>query len=150
MGILGVLNMVVFFCAETGGFYPGEPYGDAIGKACVELTQEAYRDLRDEIDQGKEIAVVDGWPEAISRVVPPDQLIAFERDWRDSEIRSTEWLVARHREEQDLGMAPTLNAEQFPELLSYRRALRDWPQTATFPSAEFRPIAPLWIAEQTE
>jgi hypothetical protein len=142
--------MTVFFCAETGGFYPGGPYGDAVGKECVELTQEAYQALRKEIDQGKEIAIVDGWPEAINRVVPTDQLIAFERGWRDSEIRSTEWLVARHREEQDLGLAPTLAAGQFSELLSYRQVLRDWPQTATFPSAGLRPIAPPWIAKQLQ
>ncbi|SEE26587.1 phage tail assembly chaperone [Pseudomonas kilonensis] len=142
--------MTVFFCAETGGFYPGEPYGDAVGKECVELSQETYQALRDEIDQGKEIRVVNGWPEAFDRVIPPDQLIAFERNWRDSEIRSTEWLVVRHREEQELGMAPTLNAEQFPELLSYRQALRDWPQASDFPSLESRPIAPLWLAEQSK
>lgn len=142
--------MTVFFCAETGGFYPEEPYGDAVGKECVELSQEAYQALRDEIDQGKEIKAVNGWPQAFERVIPPDQLIVFERNWRDSEIRSTEWLVARHREEQELELAPTLNAEQFPMLLSYRQALRDWPQASSFPSSESRPIAPLWLAEQSQ
>ncbi|AVU74383.1 phage tail assembly chaperone [Pseudomonas rhizophila] len=142
--------MTVFFCAETGGFYPGEPYGDAVGKECVELSQGAYQALRDEIDQGKEIRVVNGWPQAFDRVIAPDQMIAFERSWRDSEIRSTEWLVARHREEQELGMAPTLNAEQFSELLSYRQTLRDWPQASDFPLLESRPIAPPWLADQPQ
>jgi len=73
-----------------------------------------------------------------------------ERAWRNYELGATEWLVTRHRDEQDLGVAPTLTVEQFPELLSYRQALRDWPQAATFPSDEFRPIAPSWIADQTQ
>jgi len=141
--------MVVFFCAETGGFYPAEPYGDAVGRACVELSQETYQALRDAIDQGKEIVSVDGWPEAVDRVVPPEQLIAFERDWRDSEIRNTEWLVARHRDEQDLQLSPTLTTGQFSELLAYRQALRDWPLSEHFPDSQHRPVAPPWIAEQT-
>ncbi|MDU9034871.1 phage tail assembly chaperone [Pseudomonas corrugata] len=142
--------MNVFFCAETGGFYPGEPYGDAVGKECVELSLETYQTLMHEIEQGKEIKIVDGRPKAFNSVVRPDQLIAFERDWRDSNIRNTEWLVARHREEKDLELAPTLAVEQFSELLSYRQSLRDWPQTKSFPSAELRPIAPFWIAEQPQ
>lgn len=35
--------MDYFFCAETLGLYPGEPYGDALGKTCVKLTEEQYR-----------------------------------------------------------------------------------------------------------
>lgn len=35
--------MDYFFCAETLGLYPGEPYGDAVGKPCVKLTAEQYR-----------------------------------------------------------------------------------------------------------
>ncbi|UVM63289.1 phage tail assembly chaperone [Pseudomonas sp. B21-010] len=142
--------MAIFFCAETGGFYPGEPYGDAIDKVCVELAQKEYQDLRNSIDQGKEIIVVNGWPKAVDRITPPDQLIAFERNWRDSEIRNTEWLVTRHRDEQDLQLTPTLTLERFSELLAYRQALRDWPQAEVFPDIEFRPVAPAWIAEQLQ
>lgn len=150
MGILGVLSMAVFFCAETGGFYPGEPYGDALGKKCVELSQEAYQVLRAEIDQGKEIIVVDGWPEAVDRVVSPEQLVIFERIWRDSEVQKTDWLVVRHRDEQDLELSPALTTEQFSELLVYRQSLRDWPQTNSFPLLESRPIAPSWLTEKTQ
>lgn len=73
-----------------------------------------------------------------------------ERVWRNNELQSTEWLVTRHRDEQDIGQGTTLTAAQYSELLGYRQALRDWPQAATFPSAEFRPIAPPWIAEQSQ
>ncbi|WP_225970881.1 phage tail assembly chaperone [Pseudomonas fluorescens] len=78
-----------------------------------------------------------------------DQVDA-ERVWRNSELQATEWLVTRHRDEQDLNRAPSLTAEQFSELLTYRQTLRDWPQTGEFPGAEFRPVAPSWIAEQTQ
>lgn len=80
----------------------------------------------------------------------PEVLAGIERGWRDGEIERTQWLTARHRDEQDMDQAATLTAEQFAELLTYRQALRDWPLTAEFPQWEFRPIAPSWIDEQIE
>ncbi|MNJ81941.1 hypothetical protein D3C77_810250 [compost metagenome] len=59
-------------------------------------------------------------------------------------------MVNRHRDEQDLPLSTTLAAEQFAELLIYRQSLRDWPQSELFPDAEQRPVAPSWIAEQTQ
>jgi len=82
--------------------------------------------------------------------VSPEQLAAIEREWRDAQVGSTEWLVTRHRDEQDLQQATTLSSEQFSEVLTYRQKLRDWPQSPEFPDSEHRPIAPAWIAEQTE
>lgn len=111
---------------------------------------DVYQDLRDAIDQGKEITVINGVPEAVDRIVPPEQLIDFERNWRDSEIRNTEWLVTRHRDEQDLQLALSLTTEQFAELLRFRQSLRDWPQSEHFPDSQSRPVAPPWIAEQTQ
>lgn len=96
-----------------------------------------------------------GWTVEDGQFSPPpagpmlDQVDA-ERVWRNSELQATEWLVTRHRDEQDLNRAPSLTAEQFSELLTYRQTLRDWPQTGEFPGAEFRPVAPSWIAEQTQ
>lgn len=77
-----------------------------------------------------------------------EQLAATERAWRDAEVSATEWLVTRHRDEQDMQLTTTLTAEQFAELLVYRQALRDWPQTESFPDSAHRPVAPAWIAEQ--
>lgn len=73
----------------------------------------------------------------------------LERGWRDSQINSTEWLAGRHRDEQDMKMATTLQASQFDELLQYRQALRDWPQSEAFPSAEHRPEPPAWLIDMT-
>lgn len=84
-------------------------------------------------------------------VVDDGQLpFEFEREWRNQAVASTEWLVTRHRDEQGLDRPTTLTTEQFAELLTYRQALRDWPQSSDFPSHEHRPPAPAWIADQTE
>ncbi|MET3051014.1 phage tail assembly chaperone [Pseudomonas alkylphenolica] len=79
-----------------------------------------------------------------------DELAAHERVWRDTQVSETEWLVARHRDEQDMQLATTLTADQFTELQTYRQALRDWPQSSLFPDTERRPEAPPWIAEQVQ
>lgn len=84
---------------------------------------------------------------ATSAVIDPEQT---EREWRNEELNNNQWLTARHRDEQDMLQAPTLSAEQFAELLTYRQELRNWPSTSSFPLAEFRPTAPRWISEQTQ
>lgn len=81
-------------------------------------------------------------------VLTVDELAAAERLWRDGQVSTTEWLVTRHRDELDMQQATTLTAEQFTTLLTYRQALRDWPQSEAFPDTQQRPIAPAWIAEQ--
>lgn len=80
----------------------------------------------------------------------PDELAATERLWRDGQLSDNQWLTARHREELDLGAATTLMAAQFSELLTYRKALRDWPQGAEFPLADHRPVAPPWLSSQEQ
>ncbi|MDD1975297.1 phage tail assembly chaperone [Pseudomonas tussilaginis] len=80
----------------------------------------------------------------------PEYLAARERAWRDAQVSATEWLITRYRDEQDMQLATTLTAEQFTELLTYRQALRDWPQSGLFPDTEQRPVAPPWIAEQVQ
>ncbi|MBJ2176923.1 hypothetical protein JC795_01815 [Pseudomonas veronii] len=94
------------------------------------------------------------WLVSDGEFVPPavneSEQAELERMWRNTELQSTEWLMTRHRDEQDLERSPTLTSEQFSELLVYRQALRDWPQAGTFPTVEFRPVAPSWIAEQIQ
>lgn len=79
-----------------------------------------------------------------------DELAALERVWRDGQLAGNQWLTARHRDELDLATPPTLTTERFNELLTYRKALRDWPQGDLFPLANHRPIAPTWLAEQVQ
>lgn len=99
--------------------------------------------------------VVPGWRMEGGELIAPeepggeDQQTA-ERNWRTTELASTEWLVMRHRDELDMGRSTTLTDEQYAELLTYRQALRDWPLAAGFPDTSQRPVAPDWLAEQTE
>lgn len=73
---------------------------------------------------------------------------AAERTWRQSALSATEWLVTRHRDEQELGRGTTLKAQQYLELLEYRQALRDWPGAGAFPSSVLRPSVPQWLVGQ--
>lgn len=80
----------------------------------------------------------------------PISMTVEERKWRDDELTSVMWLRERHRDQSEIGTATTLTGEQFKELLVYMQTLRDWPQSPDFPQIKHRPVAPPWIAEQTE
>ena len=135
-----------FFCPETLGLYPGAPYGDAAGKACIELTEAEYRALA-----GHALALDAGGHPVLAASLPltVEQLEAAERSWRDSELRRSEWLIARHRDEVDMVTPTTLSAEQYGELLTWRQLLRDWPASRAFPDASGRPVPPTWLASIT-
>lgn len=79
-----------------------------------------------------------------------DELASDERTWRDTQLAASEWLASRHRDQQDMQLPTTLTTDQFTELLAYRQTLRDWPQTEAFPDSAQRPIAPPWIADQSQ
>lgn len=85
--------------------------------------------------------------ESVSSVSPANPAV-IERAWRDTQVGDTEWLVSRHRDEQEMLCIPTLAASQFSELLAYRQTLRDWPQSEYFPHGDYRPAAPSWLAEK--
>lgn len=73
-----------------------------------------------------------------------------ERQWRDGELTTRQWLRERHRDELDLGRPTTLSNEQFAELLAYLQKLRDWPLSEGFPDALKRPKPPSWINNYTQ
>lgn len=84
-------------------------------------------------------------------VTTNEQLVGeFEREWRNQVLAATEWLVTRHRDEQELDRETTLTAEQYAQLLAYRQDLRDWPQAPEFPDGQQRPSPPTWLTEQTQ
>lgn len=139
--------MKFFFCPETMGLYPGGLTGAAVGKPCIELTEAEYRAVA-----GRALAIgADGRP-VLATSLPPaaEQLEAAERGWRDGELVRTEWLVARHRDEVDIGRPTTLAVEQYAELLNWRQLLREWPAAAAFPDPAGRPAPPDWLASVTE
>ncbi|NWB16900.1 hypothetical protein HX819_20925 [Pseudomonas sp. D6002] len=73
-----------------------------------------------------------------------------ERAWRDGVLTSAAWLRDRHRDQLEIGAPTTLTTEQFEGLLVFMQALRDWPQSPEFPESKHRPIAPIWLEEQTQ
>lgn len=91
----------------------------------------------------------DGVPYLIDPPFKPNGAEAAERTWRDNQVIATEWVVIRHRDQQDMQLATTLQIKQFAELLQYRQALRDWPQSELFPVSEHRPVPPLWLESIT-
>ncbi|PYC19548.1 hypothetical protein DMO17_19420 [Aquipseudomonas alcaligenes] len=135
-----------FFCPETLGLYPGAPYGDAAGKDCIELTEAEYRALA-----GHALALdAAGRPVLVASLpLTVEQLEAAERGWRDYELRRSEWLIARHRDEVDMVTTTTLSVEQYGELLAWRQLLRDWPASRAFPDDSGRPVPPAWLASLT-
>ncbi|PNG36625.1 hypothetical protein A1348_07080 [Pseudomonas protegens] len=60
------------------------------------------------------------------------------------------WLRDRHRDQLEIKVPTALSDNQYNELLVYMQSLRDWPQSPDFPQIEHRPVAPPWIAEQTD
>jgi len=79
-----------------------------------------------------------------------EHLAEVERLWRDAQLMATDGPVTRHRDELEEAIATTFTAEQYRELQTYRRKLRDWPQEGSFPEVAHRPIAPSWLVEQAQ
>lgn len=118
-----------------------------------ELSEERYQAVIANPERGKARSHdSEGLPILIDLadvVLSPEEQAARERAWRDAQVSETEWLVNRHRDELDLSQTTTLSVELYGELLDYRQSLRDWPQSMEFPNPEYRPTAPVWLAEQS-
>ncbi|WOE80794.1 phage tail assembly chaperone [Pseudomonas protegens] len=122
------------------------------GPGAIELTKEEYAALLAAPSRGMEISVgPDGRPALVAPVQSlPERLHDNERAWRDMALAIASGIRDRHRDELELERPTTLTRGQFKELLVYVQALRDWPQSLDFPELEHRPVAPPWIAEQTQ
>lgn len=117
----------------------------------VEITDELYIAVIGNPPPGKVRAHdARGLPYLVDAPEVVPNLATQERGWRDTELTSVMWLRERHRDQLEVEAPTTLTSEQFKELLVYLQVLRDWPQSPDFPLIEHRPVAPPWIAEQTE
>lgn len=116
----------------------------------VYVSAEQHIKLLAEQEQGRVLSAdYDGKP--ITKDAPPlapEVIIIIERAWRDAQLTATDALVSRHRDEIEQG-ATTLTEEQYQELQFYRRALRDWPELADFPTAAGRPVMPEWLQAES-
>ncbi|WOE81594.1 phage tail assembly chaperone [Pseudomonas protegens] len=144
-------TVIWLYSFESAGWF-SPSYNELIPEDCVEVSAARRAELRAGVRDGFVIAPGDdGQPTLTAPPPPPEQeLMARERRWRDSQLLRSDPIVTRHRDEIELGRHTTLNAEQYAELLSYRAALRDWPQSSEFPQLKCQPVEPPWLAEQTE
>ena len=62
------------------------------------------------------------YEEILPAPLTEDQIKANEKFWRDEELQSTDWIV------------PVVDHPQHAVYLTYRQALRDWPNTPEFPN----------------
>ncbi|MCP2071470.1 UNVERIFIED_ORG: hypothetical protein J2Y77_000906 [Pseudomonas lini] len=143
--------MGLFSSKSTPGFYDAS-INEIIPADAIPVTAERRRELLDGQSTGK---VIDFSPDTGPVLIDPppaspEVLATIERQWRDGRLLDTDGMVTRHRDELEEGTVTTLTADQYVELQTYRRALRDWPQSEVFPEIELRPVAPAWIAEQLQ
>jgi hypothetical protein len=115
----------------------------------IELSAEEYELLKGAAGVGKVIGLSDGRPVLLDPPPPsPEVLKANELAWRNVALSQTESLIARHRDELDAAVNPTLTAAQFQALQQYRLLIRAWPEEALFPDVSARPVPPEWLDAQ--
>lgn len=141
----------MFYSKTTGCCYLQGMHDGQIPEDAVPISKERYQAVIAEPVPGMVRGHdAEGLPILVVPKTSPDELMRDERAWRDAEIERVKWLRERHRDEQDVGEPTTLTADQFSELLAYVKSLRDWPQSPDFPSTEYRPVAPEWVANQSQ
>jgi hypothetical protein len=139
-----------FYSPSTGTTYLEDIHTEMPPDA-VDISEALYLSVIGNPEPGKVRAHDErGLPYLIDAPAPVLDLAAQERAWRDDELLAVMWLRERHRDQLETPGPATLSAEQFDELLAYIQTLRDWPQSSDFPDSQYRPVAPLWITEQTE
>ncbi|MBH3405600.1 hypothetical protein I5P86_11115 [Pseudomonas glycinae] len=140
----------VFFSATTRAVYvPGINTSD-IPEDVIEIPQAYWISLLQQLAVSPKVIGVNnsnGFPILVDPPPPsPEEAADIERHWRTAQLAATDGLVARDRDELEDGGGTTLTTEQYAELQTFRRALRDWPQASFFPFSEHRPVAPRWLA----
>jgi len=124
--------MTKFYSKQTGGFYSVDVHGkNGIPGDAFELTDEQWLDLLDQQAKGMEIRPgTHGGPVAVAPDPAPGLLTQ-----RDNALSDSDWLVARHRDELDVGSGQTsLTDEQYTALQAWRRALRNIKSHPDFPN----------------
>ncbi|KPB75077.1 hypothetical protein ACKUFS_21220 [Pseudomonas cannabina] len=65
--------------------------------------------------------------------------------WVELRLKVSDNLVSQYRDARDLGGELPMTAEQFTQLLTWRQAVRDWPQVPGYPNEATQPVTPGWI-----
>jgi len=139
-----------FYSPSTGTSYL-EGIHSQMPPDAVDITEALYLSVIGNPVSGKVRAHDErGLPYLVDAPEADLDLPAQERTWRDAQLSAVMWLRERHRDQLEIAGTPTLTDEQFGKLLVYIQALRDWPQSPEFPVNQHRPVAPGWIAGQTQ
>ncbi|MBN6775515.1 hypothetical protein JRG42_20455 [Pseudomonas granadensis] len=140
----------VLFSAKTLGVYSPAINSTDIPDDVLEVPETYWISLLKQLAvTAKIIGVhsINGYPILVDPPPPSSaEAASIERGWRTAQLAATDGLVARDRDELEEGGGTTLTTEQYAELQTYRRELRDWPQDSRFPFSEHRPVAPRWLA----
>lgn len=141
----------MFASKKNRGFYDAAIH-TSMPDDVVEISIEKHAELLTGQSEGKVIAWGDnGFPLLVDPPLPTfAQLVHQERVWRDVELLATDQMVTRHRDELEEGPVSTLTTNQYLELQTYRRALRNWPEAGEFPTIDHRPLAPDWLAKRPQ
>ncbi|WP_116886391.1 hypothetical protein [Pseudomonas syringae] len=65
--------------------------------------------------------------------------------WVELRLKVSDNLVSQYRDARDLGGELPITPEQFTQLLTWRQAVREWPQVAGYPKETTQPVTPDWI-----
>lgn len=65
--------------------------------------------------------------------------------WIEASLKTSETLVSEYRDARDLGGPLPITIKQFSDLLTWRQAVREWPQVVGYPIEASRPDTPAWI-----
>ncbi|EJM27801.1 phage tail assembly chaperone [Pseudomonas sp. GM25] len=145
-------NGVAVEVIDTGDYAIDQLFAPAFVAAMVQVPEGVDVEIGAPMAEAASVIAPSRAPQspvvAKALVVEDNEPPAAERTWRQSALSATEWLVTRHRDEQELGRGTTLKAQHYLELLEYRQALRDWPGAGAFPSSVSRPSAPQWLVGQ--
>jgi len=64
------------------------------------------------------------------------------RAYRDHALIQSEWVVQRHRDQKELGVATSISDAEYMAWLTYRQELRDFPSTVADINNYALPTAP--------
>lgn len=64
------------------------------------------------------------------------------RSGRDSRLLESDWVIARHKEQKELGVTTSIQDSEYMAWLTYRQQLRDLPSQVTDPESVVWPTPP--------
>lgn len=115
--------------------YRGLPF-----QASEAETPDEWRELQGLIEAGEVIVEAYVPPPKPTKKELTAQAEAAGRARRDAELAETDFVVNRHRDQEEMGIETTLSDEEYRGWLQYRQSLRDiteqegWPLSVVWPA----------------